>query len=291
MRFLQQNQNAPVEFAPPVRPASATLAFVSPAGVTLSSPSVVLDPVSRAIASVGDFSFTTGAGVGVVVPGRPYWLVNPNEGAALVRPSSVSGTTVSYQDTLGVSVTTACLLYGATLSATIPSSATAQVGQWYQLRWLVTPAGAGQVSSYLEPASVCRTVFLEPVTPAIAARHAGYAFPSVAAGKRADYWAGVADRASRRVIQRVLASGRMPYLVGDQSLLADAGMAALRIELARDGLIPPGFDGTTFVDRMEEELKQQLEYALAGAMYDQTDDGKVEPADLRSPKTIRLCRT
>jgi hypothetical protein len=83
----------------------------------------------------------------------------------------------------------------------------------------------------------------------------------------------------------------MPYLVGDQSLLADAGMAALRIELARDGLIPPGFDGTTFVDRMEEELKQQMEFALAGAYYDEQDDGKVDPSDLRSPKTIRLCRT
>ena len=290
MRFLQQNQNAPVEFVPPVRPASATLAFVSPAGVALSSPSVTLDPVSRAIASVGDFSFTTGAGVGVVVPGRPYWLVNPNEGAALVRPSSVSGTTVTYQDTLGVSVTAACLLYGATLSATIPSSATTQVGQWYQLRWLVTPV-TGQVSSYLEPASVCRTVFLPPMTPDVAARHAGYAFPSVAAGKRSEYWVGVAERASRRVIQRVMASGRMPYLVGDQSLLVDAGMAALRIELARDGLIPPGFDGTTFVDRMEEELKQQMEFALAGAYYDEQDDGKVDASDLRSPKTIRLCRT
>lgn len=290
MRFLQQNQSAPVEFVPPVRAASATLAFVSSAGVTLSSPSVTLDPVSRAIASVGDFSFVVAAGAGTITAGRAYWLVNPNEGAALIRPSSVSGTTVSYQDTLGVTVTTSCSLYGATLSATIPSSATAQVGQWYQLRWLVSPASE-QVNSYLEPACVCRTVFLTPMTPDVAARHAGYAFPGVAAGKRSEYWVGVAERASRRVIQRVMASGRMPYLVGDQSLLADAGMAALRIELARDGLIPPGFDGTTFVDRMEEELKQQMEYALAGAYYDEQDDGKVDASDLRSPKTIRLCRT
>lgn len=290
MRFLQQNQSAPVELVPPVRPASATLAFVSSAGVTLSSPSVTLDPVSRAIASVGDFSFVVAAGAGTITAGRAYWLVNPTEGAALIRPSSVSGTTVSYQDALGVTVTTACSLYGATLSATIPSASTAQIGQWYQLRWLVTPV-AGQVSNYLEPACVCRTVFLTPITPDIAARHAGYAFPAVAASKRSEYWTGVAERASRRVIQRVLASGRMPYLVGDQSLLADAGMVSLRIELARDGLIPPGFDGTQFLDRMEEEFKQQLEFSLAGAWYDEQDDGKVDAPDMRSPKTIRLCRT
>jgi len=290
MRFLQQNQSAPVELVPPVRPASATLAFVSSAGVTLSSPSVTLDPVSRAIASVGDFSFVVAAGAGTITAGRAYWLVNPTEGAALIRPSSVSGTTVSYQDTLGVTVTTACSLYGATLSATIPSASTAQVGQWYQLRWLVTPT-AGQISNYLEPACVCRTVFTTPMTPDVAARHAGYAFPGVAAGKRSEYWVGVAERASRRVIQRVMASGRMPYLVGDQSLLADAGMAALRIELARDGLIPPGFDGTTFVDRMEEELKQQLEFALSGTWHDDNDDGKVDVSEFVGPKTIRLNRT
>ena len=83
----------------------------------------------------------------------------------------------------------------------------------------------------------------------------------------------------------------MPYLVGDQSLLADAGMAALRIELARDGLIPPGFDGTTFLDRMEQELKDQLEFSLAGTWHDDNDDGKVDVAEFVGPKTIRLNRS
>lgn len=290
MRFLQQSQAAAVELSPPRRPVSATLAFVSPAGVSLSSPAVTLDPASRTIASVGDFSFTVAAGAGSIVPGRFYWLVNPNEGAARFRPSSVVGNVVSYQDSLAVSVTTSCVLYGATLSATIPSTAVANLGQWYQLRWSVTMAD-GEVASYLEPACICRTVFSVPMTSDVAARHAGYAFPGVAVSKRAEYWDGVADRASRRVIQRVLASGRMPYLVGDQSLLADAGMAAMRIELARDGLIPPGFDGTTFIDRMEQELKDQLEFALAGTWHDDNDDGKVDVAEFVGPKTIRLNRT
>lgn len=290
MRFLQQGQNAAVEFAPPQRPASAALAFVSPAGVSLSSPAVTLDPASRTIASVGDFSFTVAAGAGSIVAGRPYWLVNPTEGAALFRPSFVVGNVVSYQDALAVTVTTSCLLYGATLSATIPSTALTTLGQWYQLRWAVTTA-AGPVVSYLESACVCRTVFLPPMSADIAARHAGYAFPGVAVNKRAEYWAGVADRSSRRVMQRILASGRMPYLVGDQILLQDAGMAAMRIELARDGLIPPGFDGTTFIDRMEQELKDQLEFSLAGTWHDDNDDGKVDVAEFVGPKTIRLNRS
>ena len=290
MRFLQQGQNAAVELVSPQRPVSATLAFVSPAGVSLSSPAVTLDPASRTIASVGDFSFTVAAGAGSIVAGRQYWLVNPTEGAALFRPSSVVGNVVGYQDALAVTVTTSCVLYGATLSATIPSTALTTLGQWYQLRWLVTTA-AGSVVSYLEPACVCRTVFLAPMSADVAARHAGYAFPGVAVSKRAEYWAGVADRASRRVIQRILASGRMPYLVGDQSLLQDAGMAAMRIELARDGLIPPGFDGTTFIDRMEQELKDQLEFALAGTWHDNNDDGKVDVSEFVGPKTIRLNRS
>ena len=290
MRFLQQGQNAAVEYVPSRRPVSATLAFVSSAGVSLSSPAVTLDPTSRAIASVGDFSFTVAAGAGTIVPGRAYWLVNPTEGAALVRPSSVVGSVVGYGDALAVSVTTSCTLVGARLTATIPASALATLGQWYQLRWSVTTAD-GDVQAYLDPACVCRTVFLPPMTADVAARHAGYAFPGVAASKRAEYWVGVSERASRRVIQRVMGSGRMPYLVGDQSMLADAGIAALRIELARDGLIPPGFDGTTFLDRMEQELKDQLEFSLAGTWHDDNDDGKVDVAEFVGPKTIRLSRS
>lgn len=290
MRFLQQGQNAAVEFAPPQRPASAALAFVSPAGVSLSSPAVTLDPASRTIASVGDFSLTVAAGAGTIAPARPYWLVNGAEGESLLRPSTVVANVVTYQDMPGVSVTTSSTLVGARLTATIPASALATLGQWYQLRWLVTMA-TGEVVSYLEPACVCRTVFLPPMTPDVAARHAGYAFPGVASTKRTAYWEGIASRATRRVEQRILASGRMPYLVGDQRLLEDAGMAAMRIELARDGLIPPGFDGTTFIDRMEQELKDQLEFALAGTWHDDNDDGKVDVAEFVGPKTIRLNRS
>lgn len=290
MRFLQQGQNAAVELSPPRRPVSATLAFVSPAGVSLSSPAVTLDPASRTIASVGDFSLTVAAGPGSIVPGKWYWLVNPNEGEAYFQPSTVVGNVVSYQDMPAVSVTTSCEVKSGRLIATIPASALTVLGQWYQLRWLVTMA-SGEVVSYLEPACVCRTVFLPPMTADVAARHAGYAFPGVAAAKRNAYWVGVADRASRRVIQRVLASGRMPYLVGDQRLLEDAGMAAMRIELARDGLIPPGFDGTTFIDRMEQELKDQLEFSLAGTWHDDNDDGKVDVSEFVGPKTIRLNRS
>ena len=290
MRFLQQGQNASVSLVPPKRPVSATLAFVSPSGVTLSSPAVTLDSASRTIASVGDFSLTVAAGPGSIVAGGTYWMVNPAEGASLLRPSSVVGNVVGYSDALAVAVTTSSTLQPARLTATIPASALTLLGQWFQLRWLVTMHD-GSVVSYLEPASVCRTIFTVPMTPDVAARHAGYAFPGVAAAKRAEYWEGVADRASRRVIQRILASGRMPYLVGDQSLLADAGMAALRIELARDGLIPPGFDGTTFMDRMEQELKDQLEFSLAGTWHDDNDDGKVDVSEFVGPKTIRLNRS
>lgn len=290
MRFLQQGQNASVDIPPPRRPVSATLAFVSPAGVSLSSPAVTLDPVSRSIASVGDFSLTVAAGPGTIVPGKLYWLINPNEGASFLRPSSVVGSVVTFQDMPAVTITTSCTLMGARLLATIPSSALTQLGQWYQLRWLVTMAD-GDVVSYLEPACVCRTVFLPPMTSDVAARHAGYAFPGVAAAKRNAYWEGIADRASRRVMQRIMASGRMPYLVGDQTLLQDAGMAAMRIELARDGLIPPGFDGTTFIDRMEQELKDQLEFSLAGTWHDDNDDGKVDVSEFVGPKTIRLNRS
>ena len=77
----------------------------------------------------------------------------------------------------------------------------------------------------------------------------------------------------------------MPFFV------ADVGREERGHELARDGLIPPGFDGTTFIDRMEQELKDQLEFSLAGTWHDDNDDGKVDVSEFVGPKTIRLNRS
>lgn len=281
-------------FAPPLRPASATLAVYSPTGTLLSSPAVVLDTAAGTIASVGDFSAVVTVTAGTFAAGRDYWLTSATAGAATILLDSVTNDagewTVTYEDMPAITPAVGQTLAGARLTATIPAAALGTLGTYYQLRWTVTGTD-GAIQTYQESASVCRTVFLPPMTPALAARHAGYVFPNIANQRGTAYWADVADRASRRVEQRMMASGRMPHLVGDQTMLQDAGMVALRLELASDGLVPQGFDPGGFTQQLNEELKQQLEWALSSTWIDSNDDGAVQQSETGGPKSIRLWRS
>lgn len=289
MRYLQLNQDSVVTLVPPRRPASATLAVVSAAGTTLSSPAVSLDSFSRTVASVSDFSLVVNAGAGTAVAGRRYWVTGNTGGTFQLRVSDVDGTTLSWNSMPGGTVEAGNTVSGAVLTATVPASVLTVVGTYYQLRWTVTFAD-GSIQTYLEQAAVCRTVFNPPVTAEAAARHAGFAFPGVAQSRPVEYWDGIAQRASARVERRILASGRFPHLVGDQDMLEDAGFTSLRIELARDGLVPAGFDPSGFVAQMEDELKMQLEYALASNWQDSSQSGTVDVTEMGGPKSIRLER-
>ena len=294
MLYFQKDQDALAVFVPPKRAASATLAVYSPQGVLLSSPAVTLDPAAGTIASVGDFSFVVSVSAGSLAPGRRYWLTSTVAGSALVEADTTTNAagewTVTYEDMPTIAPAVAQTLSGARLTATILAASLATLGTYYQLRWTVTLT-TGEVVTYTESSSVCRTVFLPPMTPAIAARHAGYVFPHIANQRGAAYWQDVSDRANRRVEQRMMASGRMPQLVGDPTMLQDAGMVALRLELARDGLIPQGFDASGFTAQLDTELKEQMEWALSSTWIDTDDDGKVGVSELGGPKSIVLVRS
>lgn len=289
MRYLQLNEDNALRFTPEARPLSATLAFVGPSGATVSSPSVTLDNLAATLASVGDFSFVVSGVTGAFVAGRQYWLISATGPAFLITVSGVSGTTVSYEDRPAGTIAAADTIVGASLAATVLAANVAATGINNQLRWAVTYAGGG-VKVFTESAAICRTVFNPPMTAAKAARHAGYAFPGVTANRPAEYWDAVAARASRRVETRIISSGKMPHLIGDQSLLEDAGFVSLRIELARDGLIPQGFSADGFLQSMEDDLRTQLEFALSNVWHDDDQDGAVTVDELRSPKSVHLVR-
>jgi hypothetical protein len=278
-----------VYFVPPRRAVSATLAFKNPAGATLSSPACTLDSVSRTLASVADFSFTVASGAGTLAPNVPYWLGITGKGEELITLSSVDGVTCQYISKPAVTPAVSATLKGARFSATIADTETTILDQYYQLAWTVTFAD-GAIETFLESACVCRRVFYPPMTASEAARHASFAFPNVASARPAQYWQEVSNRSNARVEKRILASGRFPHLVGDQSLLRDAGFVAMRIELARDGMIPAGFDGSAFLTQMETELKMELDLALSSTWNDKNDDGKVDVDEMGGPRTIRLVR-
>lgn len=293
MRFLQTGSDNALRFTPVARPLSATLAFLSPSGSTISSPSVALDTFDRTISSVADFSFVVAAGAGTPVAGRSYWVVPTGEEAFLVTISRVAGSTLTYDDLPAGTITVGDTIVGADLIATILTAAVATVGLHNQLRWKVTHADSTE-RTYLESAAICRTVFNVPVTAAVCAAHVGSRFPGVVSPTNlnsASQWIEIAARASRRVETHIIASGKMPHLIGDQSLLEDAGFTSLQLELANRGLVPTGFDPAAFVANMKEDLDKQLEFALSSIWYDLNQDGAVNTGEVRSPKSIRLVRS
>lgn len=291
MKYLQKDQDNVLSFIPDARPSSATFDFVYSSGGIVASPTATLDSLSRTISSVADFSFVydNGSGTGTFTPGKKYWIVTGEEQPFLIQVSKVDGTTIYYEDKPSGAIIATSTVVGAEFTTTVLATNTSIVGLNYQLRWKVTFADS-TIRTFLETAAVCRTVFNPPMTAAIAARHVGYAFPSIALNRPSDYWVDIASRASRRVETRIISSGKLPHLLGDQSLLEDAGFTSLRIELARDGLIPSGFEASSFMATAEEDLKKQLEFALSNVWHDASESGSVDESEIRGPRSVNLYR-
>jgi len=286
--FVQQGQASTVRWVPPTRATSATATFSSPSGSGLGALLPVLEAVTLPVATAATgFSGTTGSGTGTLVAGREYWLSNPKQGEALVRVASVDGANFVLADTPAVRLEAGSTLRGAAFSVTLTPEMTAQRGVFYRVDWSATDAASAEVRSYRQIVHICRQVFAPAMSPQRAAQYVGSAFPHAAKGRSAAWFADVAERASAVVERRLLSSGRLPQLVGDHELLADAGVIALRLQLALEGLVPAGFDPGQYQDQQERELTRQLDYATANAWLDESDTGNAETADYAPITSIR----
>jgi hypothetical protein len=286
--FVQQGQTTTVRWVPPERAVSATATFSSPSGSELGTLSPVLDAVVLPVATATTgFSGTVGSGTGTLVAGRSYWLSNPKQGEALVRVATVDGSSFVLADTPAVRLEAGCTLRGAAFTVTLTPALTAARGVFYRIDWAATLAAAAEVRSYRQVVHICRQVFAPAMTPQRAAQYIGGAFPHAAKGKSASWFADIAERTSAVVERRLLSSGRLPQLVGDHELLADAGVIALRLQLALEGLVPAGFDPGQYQDQQERELTRQLDYATANAWQDEADSGNADAADFAPITSIR----
>ena len=209
-------------------------------------------------------------------------------------PVIVSETPTSTGVTLDSSppgtITTATKLYPLKLSATIPSSATGTRDLHYRLDWSITDAD-GTVQKRRQMAHVVAMPFRDPMTSDEAARYVAASFPGYAAGQDAGYFTELARRASSRVKRLLASEGTYPHLIGDHDTFVDAGLVALRLELAMsDGLVPAGYDPSTYSSDQERALKRAIGEALGSNWVDRDDDQAVDEDDVRPMFTIRAVR-
>ena len=293
--LLPEDRSTLVEFYPPERPTSATCRFLTPGGTSLLAPTVSVDALSRTVTAVSsDYSFTAATGTGTAVAGRRYWWKTSDDGAqeGLVYLSEVDANVWTLDS--GVPSLAALVgdtLYGARMTATITSAATAARDVNYRIEWTVL--GADSVTRvYTQLAHVVRTQYRPAVSAFDARDYLSRAWPDVTSTKSYGYYAGLALRASERVWRRVRTSDRFQHLLGAADDFAAAGRVALGIELLDEMLMPPGVnDRQSYRTELEAQMQREIDDAIGSRPYDVDDDGNVSSAtDTRPISAISLRR-
>lgn len=272
--ILEQRAST-IELVPPVRPQSATCLFKSPGGATLATITATLDSTLRTVASVSGVDVTLD---GNLVPGRQYWWESGDDGAhgSLVRCGQSDASVVRFvTPPAGASIKAGDTIRGALLSAVVPSDATATRARRHRGEWSITPASGGLLIVQQE-VHVCRTLFRAAVLPDEVARFVALAFPSVGWDRPYGYWLEIAQRSSNRVAKSLAKAERFEDLIGDYDVFVEAGLHAMRIELALEGLMTQGFDLTGYVRDQEEMLDKAVQTALSNTWYDENEDGIVD---------------
>lgn len=274
--YILEDRATVVEYVPPERPASATCSFKDPSGTELLAPTVTVDATNIAVTAVTSstqFSVAT-----TLVPGRQYWWVSSDAGGqeSLVRVARyASGVAYLEAPPPGNSVQVNDTIKGARCTATISAAGAATRALNNRAEWTVTGADS-VVRTRQQAIHIVRCLFRDAVLPDEASRYIAGAFPNMHVDRTFGYFYEISRRASARVERKLVAGGRYQHLLGDSAAFGDAGLVALRIELALEGLVPPGYDPSDYVRKTDEELGTAIHEAISGLWYDEDDSASVD---------------
>ena len=296
---LLEDQGATLVLRPQgleARPASATVEFRKPGDTSaLSSGSATLASTTWTVGTVTSQTvFVASAPDGTasgLSQGLWLWLVASDGWQGPVQISELSGTTVTLESAPPGTIAAADTLRGYELSYSLPAAATADRGLNYKALWTVTDADGGK-TIHQQIAHVGRTQFYPAVSAASAARYILAQYPGMGAQFTAGHYEEIARRASERVRSRIQGAGAYPHLIGDPSVFqVDVGVHSLRLELAREGLYPPGFDPSAYISDQERALERSIHDALRAMQWiDTDDDGVVGHGEVRTTFSVPAVR-
>lgn len=289
-----QDQAGTLEAYPSGRPTSAEVTVYRPGGGELvSSSSATVDSTSTTIdgAPTSNQVFAVASASGLAV-GRSYALESATEGSSVVEIAEISGVNVTLSQPASFDLASGDALRGLRLTKALTTANTADRALHYRADWLVTPADGGDVQSIRTMFSIARMQFLPPCTRDDVVRYLSFQFPSAVARYNGEEMANIAERASARVVRLVESTGRAPELIGRADLFSDAGLLALKLVLADDGLVPQAgtIDLLEFTDSTRRALQQAVTEAVRAAQwYDADDDGVVDQNRLEvGPFAMRI---
>jgi len=278
------------------RPASATVEFRKPGDTSpTSSGSATLAAAHSSgawnVASVTSQTAFTVSSATNLEQGLWVWLVASDGWEGPVQISELSGTTVTLESPPPGTIAASDRLYSYELSYDLTAQETAERGLNHKVLWTVTDS-AGNKTVHQQMAHVVRTQFYPAVTAEAASRYVLGQYPGMAAQFTAGRFDELARRAADRVRSRIQGAGAYPHLIGDpSSFQIDCGVYSLRLELAREGLYPPGFDPSDYIADQERALERSIHDALRSMQWnDVNDDGVVNSGEIRSSFSIPASR-
>lgn len=291
--LLPQSLATEVEFYPPRRPTSATVRFLSPAGVELATPTATVDTLQRTISAVTDAESVTVTGAtGTLVAGRFLWWVSADAQEARVLVSRVDSTAVVLewpvpQPLAEVNDT----LKGARITTTITALAAATLGEDYAIEWTVTNAD-GTVDIERQCAHVVRAKSRPAVDVGLAKSCVTAWWPGYADGRQYGYFLDLANRSSDRLFRRIRRTGRYPHLLWQSGDFEAAGRIAIKYELAVDEMIPANtMDRNAYMDSLVAQIDREIEDVISSRGYDANDSGSVESTEIRTINSVSLRRS
>lgn len=278
------------------RPASATVSFRKPGDTSsLSSGSAALAAAHSSgawtVATVTSQTVFTVSSATNLSQGSYIWLEASDGWQGPVQISELSGTTVTLESAPPGTIASSDKLYAYELRYSLTAADTANRGLNYKALWTVTD-NDGTVTVHQQIAHVVRTQFYPACTAASAARYILAQYPGMGGQFTAGHYEEIAKRASERVRSRIQGAGAYPHLIGDPSVFqVDVGVHSLRLELAREGLYPPGFDPSAYISDQERALERSIHDALRAMQWiDSDDDGVVGHGEVRTTFSVPAVR-
>ena len=291
---LLEDTAVSLKFLPPSRVTAATCSFFKPTDGD--------NAVSTGAATVASWTATISAVTSQTVisvnsaanlnPGDTVWLESADSKGSPIVIAEVNGTDITLVEPPPGTIETEDTIYPLEISYALTATDTKDRGRNFSALWLLTYADGSAAEKFRQCCHVVRCSFRDAMSAYDAKRYISSNFPSWSVGRSEGYFQQIAQRASNKVKLLIQGTGEYPDLMGDpDAFTISAGLYALRLELALDGLFQGTDDLNDYIDQTHRGLTQAIAETVRGLMWvDRNDDNAVELDEVRRPFTVRATR-
>ncbi len=261
--------------------ASAVATLEKLSGSTVATLSATVDTYSETVLIVNSDSDITVSSSVPVVAGDPLLHI-PASGvpSRLWIRQYIAHANIIFEASPVSSFSAGDTIKGCKITASIPSSATSELGVNYRIRWVITYS-SGEVRSYDQRCYVVRSGF--PPTPSVTdtSRFVQANFPSEYELQGGEKLRRIAYAAQDKLRNELLGRGRYAHLTGaDSSTFAEAGLLALQSVLLMEGFFHADTDRVSYSESLNKRFFGAVMSGLRSlSHYDSDGDGVISAGE------------